>query len=558
MTNPAIARFQARRRIQSKLASRPRLSVVPVAEKDDRSGSIQFDQERIDHLLGVNSFHWDRSVPPAVIEARLGELAIQSDQSRTQAMWRGLRHDVLHSIATPFGIGKVLSALDKVGGNVDTVRNVRKGVYATEKERERFHNRPDYDSNAHHNHPNYVAKGRENLAKLKEGALVDDHTGKVVHLSAKGNSRTKPTIDHEIAAKIVDGDPGRTLAEINAADLSNRGSNLKTTSASINSAKNSKTAEEFLNYLEETRPARQVRIRELEAKGTELSDRERAQLAKLTEQEKVDPARVRESDRIAREEMDRVINWTYYPSWKFAGAAVKTSATEGIKMGAQQAFGTVLVEFFAGVFDEITDWSQKRGSEETLMKEVKARLRRVARRCEAKLKEALAVFQQGFVAGFFSNLVTTLINAAITTGKRVVRMLREGIGSLVRGAKTLLCRPEGMSFQEGAHEASKVLLAGTIIVGAIPIEEWLEKQLLLLPWLAGIAQIITAIIVGSTTAVVTAFAVYLLDKADPFNVIKDQRNQEIHSGLDASIIGRECCIEELLMEDHARRPVAGT
>jgi len=215
-------------------------------------------------------------------------------------------------------------------------------------------------------------------------------------------------------------------------------------------------------------------------------------------------------------------------------------------MGVQQAFGEVLVEFFVAVFDEINDWFKNGREEDSLLKEIKARLLKVARRCEKKLQTALAAFKQGFISGFFSNLVTTLINAFVTTGKRLVRMIREGFFSLLRGIEMLLFPPDGMSFREAAHEASKILLAGGMVIGAIPIEEWMEKQLALVPLLSGMAGVATAAIVGSLTALATAFGVYLLDHADLFGVNRDRRYAGTITLLDASIADTESRIEAIL------------
>jgi len=256
--------------------------------------------------------------------------------------------------------------------------------------------------------------------------------------------------------------------------------------------------------------------------------------------------RVAEKEVAAQAEIDREINRTYYTSIKFAGAVVRTGAVEGVKMGFQQAFGEVLVEFFAAVFDEINDWSKNHRAETALLKELKASLLKVAHRCEKKLQAALDAFKLGSISGFFSNLVTTLINVFVTTSRRLVRMLREGIFSLLRGLKILLYPPEGLSFREATHEASKILFAGVMVVGAIPVEEWLEKQLALIPLLTGVAPAASTAIVGGLTALITAFGVYLIDLADLFGIVQERRLDGVHGLLDASIEGREQRLEALL------------
>lgn len=53
--------------------------------------------------------------------------------ARFEQMIQECKQSVIQSIVVPFGLGKILAAYDKVGGNVDTIHNARKGIYATKK-----------------------------------------------------------------------------------------------------------------------------------------------------------------------------------------------------------------------------------------------------------------------------------------------------------------------------------------------------------------------------------------------------------------------------------------
>ncbi|OIR01269.1 hypothetical protein GALL_167410 [mine drainage metagenome] len=546
MTDSAIKRFKTRRAIQAKLAIRPRLALVPALTNSDAPRKREVDHERINAILKVNELDWDRNVSRSEVNSRIAELGTRFDRERTEAMWDDCRRDVLLSIAGPFGVGKIVSAFDKTGGNVDTVHNARSGIYATENERLKHANRVEYDATSYHANKNYIAANERNSSKLEKGSLVDAYTGESFHPSDKNDEQSKPNLDHTVAAKNIHDDAGRNLADLDGPTLANMDVNLNATSASVNKSKKAKTAKDFIQYLESTSSERKARIKEFEAKGLALTDQERKQLSMLQKLEKVDPKRLNQKEAAALAAIDKKINWTYYTSSKFANNLARTSATEGVKMGVQQAFGEVLVEFFVAVFDEINDWFKNGREDGSLLKEIKARLLKIARRCEKKLEAALAAFKQGFLSGFFSNLVTTLINAFATTGKRLVRMIREGFFSLMRGIEMLLFPPDGMSFREAAHEASKILLAGGLVIGAIPLEDWMEKQLALVPLLSSMAGIASAAIVGALTAVVTAFGVYLLDHADLFGVNRDRRCAGTIKLLDASIANTERRIEMVL------------
>lgn len=97
----------------------------------------------------------DFTADPAAAKAMLGELAVAFDEQRFGTMIEELHGKVLQTVAGSFGLGKLVSALDRNGGNVDTVHDARKGVYASDGERERYENRDPYDKDAVHQHKKY-------------------------------------------------------------------------------------------------------------------------------------------------------------------------------------------------------------------------------------------------------------------------------------------------------------------------------------------------------------------------------------------------------------------
>lgn len=539
----AIDRFNARRHLLLKLGKHSHLCLVqtpnPLAAPITYTTSRQFDG-----APGLfNDVQWDDQVSPETIDVRIGEFTALYDRNRMNAMWLNCRTEVLYSVANTFGIGKLVASLDKTGGNVDTVHNVKVGIYASEVERQNFENRGDYNSTAYHAHDAYKAANARNSEMLSEGTLIDTYTGEVFPVSAKNDAQRKPNLDHVVAAKNIHDDAGRVLAGIDGQDLANTEVNLTPTSASINKAKGTKTAVELQRHLDLQAPLRKARIEELKAKGDSRTDQEDKQLTKLQLLDKVDPKILAQKEASALSEIDKTININYYTSAKFAGKLATTGVTEGLKMGMQQALGEILVEFFESIFDEITNWVQHGRKQATLIGEIKARLYVIAQRCEGKLQAAMHAFKQGSISGFFANLVNTLINTFFTTSKRIVRMIREGFYSLVRGIQMLLFPKEGMTYREAAHEASKILLVGGIAIGGISIEEWLEKQLIVIPMLASIASFVVPVIVGALTSLVTTLGVYLIDQADLLGVMRMKRFVGTTGLIDESIDKLEAHIE---------------
>lgn len=538
MTHATIARFQARRNFQSQWERHAptQAAVLSVCAPDP---------ECVRALGMVNAVNWGAHVMQETIDTRIGEFTALYDQKRVDTMWNNCRHEVIHSIANTFGLGQVAGALDKTGGNVDTVHNVRQGIYATQAEQQKFEDRGDYNSADFHAHKDYRDTNNRYGEMLGDGTLVDAYTGQTFHPAAKKDEQRKPNLDHVVAASNIHNDAGRVLADLDAPTLANSDANLTPTSASINKAKKAKTAAEFTHYLKTQAPARQARIHELEAIGAARTDQERKQLAKLQQLNQVDTQRMAQKEAAAKADIDKKVNTSYYTSAKFVGNLTATSAAEGVKTGMQQAMGAILVEFFAATFDEITDWAKHGRRQATLLGEIKTRLLTVAKRCEGKLQAAMTAFKQGSVSGFFSNLVTALINTFLTTTKRIGRMVREGFNSLVQSIQMLLFPPKGMSYRETTHEASKTLLTGGFVIGAIAVEEWLEKQLVMIPLLASIASSVVPVIVGALTALVTTLGVYLIDQADMLGVMRAKRLAGTTALIDESIDSMEARLKEL-------------
>ncbi|WP_316675765.1 hypothetical protein [uncultured Tolumonas sp.] len=451
-----------------------------------------------------------------------------------------LNSDVLYAIAVPFGLGKFLAVYDKTGGNVDTVHNVRNGVYATEKERLAFENRGEYDKDKVHKHKNYIEKNKEGSNLKKTEGLCDIYS---VTRSKIGKNE-QSNLDHKIAGKTNHDDAGRVLAEKTTEDVANISENLGHTRETINKSKGAKKPGEFASWLEKNSESRKNRISELNKKS-HLSDKEKTELNKLLQLEDADPSKIREEGKKAQNSIDEKVN-EYYKEQKFIKNAVKTSVSEGFKMGWQQAVGIVIVELFSNIILEIKAISKEGFDKEKWIDELSFRFKRIAKNVLKKWKDALNAFKDGAISGFISNIITTLINIIATTAKRTVRIIREGIFSLYRAIKALAFPPETMTFFDAAHEAMKLIFAGGIVVGGVLLEEVIEKLVLSVPLLVSISSILVAVIVGSLTAIAMAVMAYVWDKIDLFGAIKHKQDEFVLKQLDIATESSSKSISNLL------------
>lgn len=535
-----IDRFKKRKQLLAELHASPQLQVLPSADEALALLAGDIDQSFIDRSLNTTKLKSTFEVSDEEIHSRLNAISDLIDKEKLDSLFSDARREVIQSIAGPFGIGKLVSILDKEGGNVNTVHNVRNGVYASEQERTAYESREQYNPHDYHaGNEKYNQRQERDNRLIDSGKLSDPTTGRLFDPKhrkhgASPNSQLEKNLDHDIAAIDIANDPGRVLANVNGPDIANIEENLNSIGASINKSKKDMTVEAFLIRLKNEEPARIARIKELETSNN-LTAIERKELTKLQELQSVDPKKFRELDKKAREKYNKIINHKYYTSKKFATNLVLTSGIESGKMATQQAIGVLLSELFEALFDETKDWFLNGRANEKMMDELSERFKRIATRVSKKWKDAVDAFKNGAIAGFISNIVTTLVNMFLTTAKNVVRMIREGTASLLKAIKMAVSPPEGVSRKEAMHEALKIILAGTIVVGGVALETTLSKYFEAFPF----GDLITSVVVGSITAMATLLAVYLFDKADIFGVNELHKLNMIGSKLDESIAASE-------------------
>lgn len=466
----------------------------------------------VDHNLLKNTskkleetYNIDFSISTIEVKEFLEDFQKKFHEERFNKLIIDCRNEVIKSIVTPFGLGKIVAAYDKVGGNVDTINNVRNGIYSTEEEQNKYANRGNYNSDEYHKDINFININKKYSQDRKDGNATDYMTG------SKLDPNQSHDLDHVKSAKEIHDDAGRVLAELNGSTLANTETNLKPTTATNNRSKKADDMETFLNKKNE----RLEKIDELKHKDS-LSIQEQNELRKLEELSKIDDKKAMEADEKARKEIDKEINTAYYKSEKFVKNAAITGASEGLKMGMQQALGLVITEFFAALFDEIIDIYKNGFSngfeDEKFFTILKERLIRIGNKIKEKWKEVAIAFKDGVISGFISNLVTVAINMFLTTSKKVARIIREGIFSLFRAVKMLVFPPENMTYEDAMHEAKKLLVTGTLISLGVLAEESVEKLISTIPILLPYSSTLSAVFIGTLTGLSVTMTAYYLDK----------------------------------------------
>jgi len=498
-----IDRFKKRKEILEKNKSLPFVYGVVDQEDVDNLLSSDVDTQKLESLVYSTDLSYSLDVDPSEIQALISELRNSFNKDRLDELFGETKKSVLSSIAGPFGLGKIISAYDKTGGNVTTIHNANDGIYARDKDR---YKRETYTNTKNSDGNQFAGAGKNSVgasftkSRMDERQMVQDaYTGKIQKADT-----TSP--DHIQSLSQHHKDGGFMQNNRQKADFATDEANLALTDRSINQSMRDFDKDDW--------------IKKKTDGGRDNKDKYDIDEQKL--KEKINKGKLT-SEKHLPSDFEKT---QYY----IKNSAI-TGLDEGVKMGSQQAFGVLLVEFFSEAFIEIKSAFNNGLEGQSLYEDIKIRLERIGTKVSSKWEGVIQNFAGGFISGFISNLVTTLINMFATTAKRLVRMIREGVFSLLKALKFILFPPENMSYQEAMHEAMKLIASGGIIVAGVALEEVVEKLVLTIPFLVPFASIVTAVIVGTLTAIAMSLVVYLIDKMDLLGVIKIEQDRYILDSL---------------------------
>lgn len=387
-----------------------------------------------------------------------------------------LEKTVVNSLVTSFGLDFLLFQ-DKLGGDVNTVHNVRQTVWATDQERQRYEQRGDYadQAAAYHQHENYQATGARDKGLQQEGKLYDAYRSKKMAAHEQRN------LDHVISASEVHDDPGRVLAELDGVALANQSTNLQTTHESINKSKKQTPTAEYVSKLPDLIASNEARLAKDAARlaamprdtpeqahrAREMEDRIRKGQQKIDALKSIDTEAMLAKDSAARKAYDAEVNRRYYTSSKFLGASASAACSAGFRMGTRQMLGMVVAEFWFELRSSLPHILDKLRGDfrfQTFLAQVKRTMRNIWTRLKARFRDFLTTFREGLFAGILSSVMTTLFNVLATTSKVVIKILREMWAQLVKAIKLLAFNPEQLSFVDLCKAVVTVLNTGVAAV----------------------------------------------------------------------------------------------
>ncbi|GAB6081917.1 hypothetical protein JCM30471_08310 [Desulfuromonas carbonis] len=510
-----VDRYKTRKNILSELKESPQ-TIFAVDEALLRQMLLsKIDIESINAIESLQNRHYDFKfdveVTSAEVKETLGAIEGRFDQEKFDGLVSSCKHTVLSNIIKPFGLARVLFQ-DVNGGNVTTIHNAKQGVYAKEEDK---YSRAKYDKGTNSEGGKFAGAGKSSVGAEftreqldGQGSLTDGYTGKT-----ELGKDTSP--DHVVSCSEFHKNGGFMLSDERKADFATDKGNLVSTRRDINQSMNDHDKKEWMDN---------------KAGGRDKTNAEHFDVDRERVEEKY-----AQGKEVAQKHAPTLTDKGKYYTKNIA----ETGVHEGLKMGFQQSLGLLLHEVVSAIFSEIQDIYRNGYSggrpDDTFFRTLKDRLMRIVNRVLARWKDVVKSFGEGAISGFFSNLVTVVINMFVRTGKRAVRIIREGFFSLLKAIKMLVNPPEGMSSAQAAHEATKLIAAGLTIAGGVLIEQAIDNLIGKIPFLDQFADVLTSVVVGMATGLATVFIVYALDKLDLFGVNAIERHEQVLNELNGEL-----------------------
>lgn len=426
---------------------------------------------------------------------------------------------LVESIASAFLLDSMLIQ-DRIGGNVDTIHNVRRGVEFKDKNNEdAYLNRGDYDSSKYHSHKNYREENRKNNLLQEQGNLFDSYTKKIV------SRNERVDLDHTISAKEIHDDKARVLAGIHGEELANSKSNLNATNMSINRSKSQDSSEEFIKRNRKNRKNRDNRIKEIK-KAKTITAKDKKELNKLESLNKLDEAELRKIDKSARKQYDGRLNQTYYNSELFLRTSFNSSARMGKTVAIRQGLGFVFTEVWIIVrkdMEYLNNTMEGDFSLEDFIKETGNSFIKAMDSVRLKYKDFIASVADGFLIGVLSDISSTILNIFTTTSKSAGRIIRQSWSSLVEAVKILIFNKDGLGYGEQIKAVSKIIFTSmSVILGSI-IQAKLS-EIIILP----ILRDVIPIFVGSLVTGITSISIlYYMDNSERIRLLVEYCNENV-------------------------------
>lgn len=449
-------------------------------------------------------------------------------EQRLQQLFAECQQQVISQVIGPFGLSRAMFE-DRNGGNVTTERNFSRendDYVATADDRVLHkHAHTDYSPQVRADYEIDTQKKAERAggktweqkrdAKIEHGKK-DEYTNAAV--TADGTTMVRDAATGEMVKRRVELDHITSIGETHANKKAQLGMGVvKDGQADVTRLREMVNHDDNLALTNQ--PANGSKKHQDLKKWSEAKRDDGTTNAEHfgLKSELVEPLYERSKEHIERQARNAL--------FKKQGAEVlKTGASQAASMGLKQALGILLTELVNGIFNEVRTLL-KSGVElgKTLFDEITERLARIGIAVAKKLPDALAQGLQGGVSGFMSNLTTFLINNFVSTAKRFVTIIRDQFLSLYKALKIMIFPPEHLTRQQAMQEGIKGLTTVLVISLGFLLEESVSVFMATVPFLKPFADMVTPVLVGIMTGLLSAFLAYQIDNL--FERLFDDRSE---------------------------------
>jgi hypothetical protein len=422
---------------------------------------------------------------------------MQIKRQRLDALFEECQQLVFSQIIGPFGLSPAMFA-DKTGGNVTTVHNFELGIFATQD-----------DQALHDSLTQNFDRSRFEISPAQWKQKRDERIARGIDEYTNEPLSAKPELDHFNSIKEVGTNAKIHLAlgEVNDGqvsvgrikDLVNDDVNLAITDITINRSKKDHGAKTW-------------------AEKPSTTDDEKSNAERFA----IDPQAVSQKHEDSWAKFDAETNSALFK--KQGRELLETGGQQALAMGIRQSLGILLTELVSSLFSEFKIMIKEGFAiGKSLLDEIGARLARVAGNVAKKLPDAIGALFEGGVSGFLSNLLTFVINSFITTGAKLVRVIRDGLLGLLKAFKMIAFPPKHISRREATKQGLKMLTTVVISALGVMIEQSVITFMATIPLLTPIVDIIAPVLVGIMVGLLSAFVAYQIDRS--FDLLFNQDDE---------------------------------
>lgn len=218
---------------------------------------------------------------------------------------------------------------------------------------------------------------------------------------------------------------------------------------------------------------------------------------------------------------------------------LKETSKEGLSNGGNAAMtagvGEAVILFVKTAYFEINEsirhGIQFRLNATTTIEAFKLRVKRAMKYVVTNIKNVFSNSVGEFVKAFLSSLVSSIINMFTGIIKKAWDIVKKGFSAIVQAIKLLVNPPENMTGAQKADAIVKILATTVISAAGIALDAWLSTIFEKFPMLDFLSPVITSVITG----LISALAVYLIDKIDIFGAKQEMRVDRINEVFEARV-----------------------